>query len=86
MIIIVEIKTMDCVTELLQSDNDIFNILRQIQHRAVICLTNLPNGDNKKIVRGLVRSHAYSILQLDEVELDDQSFERISKTYWHLIY
>ena len=72
-------KTMDYVTDLLQSDKDIFDILCQIQHRAVICLTNLPKDDNKKIVRGLVRSHAYSILQLEEVKLDDQTFERIGK-------
>jgi len=58
---------------------DLYNIFRKIQHRAVVCTSNLGDGGNETIVRGLVCGHAYSLLQLDEVELDDGSTERIVK-------
>ena len=70
---------MNYVTDLVKSDIDLFDIFRRIQHRAVICTTNDDEGGNSKVVRGLVCGHAYSLLQLDEVELDDGSFERIGK-------
>ena len=58
---------------------DLYNIFRKIQHRAVVCTSNLGDGGNETIVRGLVCGHAYSLLQLDEVELDDGSTERIGE-------
>ena len=61
---------------------DLYNIFRRIQHRAVVCTSNLGDGGNETIVRGLVCGHAYSLLQLDEVELDDGSFERIGKVIY----
>ena len=73
----VELKNLNYVTDLVKSDNDLFDIFRRIQHRAVICTTNDDEGGNTKVVRGLVCGHAYSLLRLDEVELYDGSFERI---------
>ena len=58
---------------------DLYNIFRKLQHRAVVCTTYSGDGGNETIVRGLVCGHAYSLLQLDEVELDDGSTERIGE-------
>ena len=65
-----------------ESGLDLYNIFRRIQHRAVVCTSNLGDGGNETIVRGLVCGHAYSLLQLDEVELDDGSIERIGKVIY----
>lgn len=58
---------------------DLFNIFRKIQNRAVVCTSNLGDGGNETIIKGLVCGHAYSLLQIDEVELEDGSHQRLVK-------
>ena len=58
---------------------DLYDIFRQVQHRAVICTMNGGNPGNEALSRGLYRWHAYSLLQIDEVKLDDGSSERLGK-------
>ena len=38
---------------------DLFNIFRKIQNRAVVCTSNLGDGGNETIIKGLVCGHAY---------------------------
>ena len=56
-----------------------YNIFKRIQHRAVVCTSNLGDGGNETIIRGLVCGHAYSLLLIDEVELVDGEFQRLGK-------
>ena len=58
---------------------DFFNIFRRIQHRAVICTSNLGDGGNETIIKGLVCGHAYSLLKIEEVELEDGNYQRLVK-------
>ena len=58
---------------------DLYDIFRQLQPRVLICTVNRANEGNVFIKHGLVNNHAYSLLQIDEVKLDDGSSERIGK-------
>ena len=58
---------------------DLYDIFRQLQPRVLICTVNRANEGNVFLKRGLVNNHAYSLLQIDEVKLDDGSSERIGK-------
>ena len=50
------------LSELLKTQTlgvDLFNIFRKIQNRAVVCTSNLGDGGNETIIKGLVCGHAY---------------------------
>ena len=55
-------KVLKHETELLKTQTlgvDLFNIFRKIQNRAVVCTSNLGDGGNETIIKGLVCGHAY---------------------------
>ena len=58
---------------------DLYEIFRQVQHRAVVSTINGGNPGDEALYRGLWRWHAYSLLQIDEVKLEDGSSERLGK-------
>ena len=48
---------------------DLFELFFRIQTRALICTSNLGDGGNESVSKGLVHGHAYSLLSLDLVKV-----------------
>ena len=43
----------------LPQGKDLYEIFQKIQNRAVVCTSNLGDGGNETIIKGLVCGHAY---------------------------
>lgn len=69
---------------------DLFDLFFRIQTRALICTSNLDDGGNESVTKGLVHGHAYSLLSIQEVNVGEdgktQKLVKIrnpwSKTEW----
>ena len=64
--------------EAIQPDNTIgginlIELLKTISKNSLICTSNLGDGGNETIEKGLVNGHAYAFLGIEEMKLKDGS-------------
>lgn len=83
--ITVEMKNLTYENALLADESigakgyNLYNLFYRIQNRALICTSNLDDGGNESITNGLVHGHAYSLLRIDEVTMEDGETQKLVK-------
>jgi len=58
---------------------DLVKLLHTIENNALICTSNIDEGGNENINKGLISGHAYALLNVETVALkDDSSVEMVN--------